>query len=182
VAGVAGNTAPDVPPPDPDDSWRLAPPIARTASIAPTLPVSRTGDGFAMSWLRPGGPVRAGQEVDLRFAVRGPGGRPAALEPYMGMLGHAAIRRDALGEGQVFVHLHPVGSFSMASQQAFEKKIGGTAPMDHSAHLGHSQGHHPAPSLVSFPYEFPRPGRYRIWVQVKSGGRVLTGVFDTEVG
>ena len=36
-------------------------------------------------------------------------------------------------------------------------------------------------SVLSFPYEFPQPGRYRLWVQVKSGGQVRTGVFDAEV-
>lgn len=167
------------PPPDPDDSWRASAPVARAAGPA----VSPLGGGFEMSWRKGPEPLAAGRELDLRFEVRGPGGRPAALEPYMGMLSHAVITRD---DGEVFVHLHPVGSFSMASKEAFEKRLApaaapsaSSAPaMDHGAHVAHAAH---GPSVVSFPYEFPRPGRYRIWVQVKSGGKVMTGVFDAEV-
>ena len=171
-AGSAGSGG------DPDDSFRLAPPLGKMSAVESPL-----GSGGAMVWERGAEPLRAGREADLRFTVRDAAGSPAPLEPYMGMLSHAAIRRD---DGSVFVHLHPVGSFSMASQEVFERDPalaaaaapGGMAGMDHSAH-----GRHHAPvSSVSFPYEFPKPGRYRIWVQVRTGGTVKTGVFDAEVG
>ncbi|HWM92752.1 MAG TPA: hypothetical protein VN493_18455 [Thermoanaerobaculia bacterium] len=148
-------------PSDPDDSWHLA--TGRPGSLE---------GGGEMVWVRDG-PLVAGRETDLRFEVRGPGGDPVPLDPYMGMMGHAVITRP---DGEVFVHLHPVGSFSMAAQQAFERKMGSAA-----SHAGMSHAGHHASSAVSFPYEFPRPGRYRVWVQVRSGERVLTGAFDAEV-
>jgi hypothetical protein len=148
----------EAPPSDPDDSWYVA------------------KGGGSLVWHRQ--PLKAGREADLRFELRGPDGRPLPIEPYMGMQGHAVITRE---DGAVFVHLHPMGSINMAAQQLFEQKDGmGMARMDHSAHTPHTP-HGTASNTVSFPYEFPRPGRYRIWVQVKSGGQVRTGVFDAEV-
>jgi hypothetical protein len=45
-------------------------------------------------------------------------------------------------------------------------------------HAMHSSG---LPPEVSFPYGFPRPGQYRIFVQVKRAGKVETGIFDARV-
>ena len=157
--------------PDPDDSWRQASPIAKASGPAE----SPLEGGGTMLWHRE--PLAANRETTLRFEVRGADGGPVYLEPYMGMLSHAVVTRD---DGKVFVHLHPMGSINMAAQQVFTRTAGAAAAaMDHSAHSRHAG--HGAPSVVSFPYEFPEPGRYRLWVQVKSGGRVETGVFDAEV-
>lgn len=149
-----------------------------------------------MVWERTG-PLQANREVSLSFAVSDARGSPLALEPYMGMLGHAAVRRD---DGAVFAHLHPIGTVSMASMEVFARRdahAAAAAPgaeppavapsgsgIDHTAHAmhaGHVMDPGGAANAVSFPYEFPQPGRYRLWVQVKSAGRVLTGVFDIEV-
>jgi hypothetical protein len=178
--------------PDPDDSMRLAQPVAwRPPNEASVSPLD---GGLTMTWLHPVAQRPAtGRDAQLRFAVRSAEGRPVQLEPYMGMLGHAIVCRD---DGKVFVHLHPQGTISMSAQAllaaranlldakaSFPTAARGAAPsMEIMA--GHSMPSLAAPDAsgeVSFPYEFPQPGRYRIWVQVKSAGQVLTGVFDVDV-
>ena len=37
------------------------------------------------------------------------------------------------------------------------------------------------PGRFSFPFAFPKPGRYRMWVQVKKGGRVHTADYEVNV-
>jgi hypothetical protein len=165
--GVQG-VAPDI---DPDDSLRITEPLGRAATAGPKLALLE--DGGSMLWHQE--PLRARREVTLRFEVRGADGEPAALEPYMGMLSHAVISRD---DGRVFVHLHPMGTVSMAAQQVFERREGGAGGHPMAGMKMESA----RPGTLSFPYEFPQPGRYRLWVQVKIGGKVQTAVFDAEVG
>jgi hypothetical protein len=152
--------------PDPDDTaGECAPLPGPTSSGAAEADL---GDGFRME--RVGGPLRAGAEADLAFAVHGPPGHDPVLEPYMGMQGHALVRRD---DGTVFIHLHPFGTVSMAAQEVFARRLSpAAAPHQHAA---------AAVPVVTFPYEFPRPGRYRAWVQVRVEGRIRTGVFDLVV-
>ena len=77
----------------------------------------------------------------------------------------------------------------MAAQSYFETKLvnetkseslasSTDAPQDHMMHHHHSAS---ASSWVYLPYEFPEPGNYRIWVQFKINGRILTAVFDATV-
>jgi len=181
-----GTVAGATPLPDPDDSWWVSEPLGGSPGVGGPQ-VSRLAQGGTMLWRQE--PLTANQETTLHFEVRGADGQPVPLEPYMGMQAHAAINRD---DGSVFVHLHPMGTLNMAAQQVFMNMAvsgpGGQPAMDHSAHAGMAGMagmDHSAPqtggSVVSFPYEFPQPGRYRIWVQVKSAGQVLTGVFVASV-
>jgi hypothetical protein len=111
--------------------------------------------------------LRAGVAQSLRFHVANPDGTPATdLEPYMGMAGHAAILRTDLS---VFAHLHPSGSVAMPALMLAQ------AP-----HEMYAEGVH-LPPAVSFPYAFPQPGSYRIFVQIKRAGRIETGAFDVAI-
>ena len=167
---------------DPDDSWWEA----GQFSPAGLRLFSKLADGSALTWFRDTTPLVVGQDQELRFAVTGPDAKPTVLEPYMGMPSHAVIVRD---DGAVFVHLHPAGTITMASQLVYALRQPGDTVrgrlgqrITESERTGHVMT--PAfgdPGIVSFPYAFPQPGRYHLWVQVKRRGRILTGSFNAKV-
>jgi hypothetical protein len=124
-------------------------------------------DGYSMVWDRPQD-LSANTAYAFRFRLLDPAGQPAAdTRPYLGMAGHAAFVKT---DGTVFAHTHPEGS---ASMQAMMLANGGSGEMDMSTQ--------PVAPVVEFPYGFPSPGRYRIFIQMKHADTVETGVFDAEV-
>jgi hypothetical protein len=169
---------------DPDDSWASFAtdkvPVATTPAAVYRLP-----DGTQVTWHSPKA-LRVKQDASLKFEVTDSNGEPVALEPYMGMLCHAAVLRS---DGSIFAHLHPAGNFSMAAQSFFETKLANETKSDSvgpssnatSDHMMHHHHSGPATCSVYLPYEFPEPGNYRIWVQFKINGRILTAVFDASV-
>jgi hypothetical protein len=144
-------------------------------------------DGYTMTWKRPDTLV-AKSPYDFTFELLDPNDQPASdMALYMGMPGHAAFVKT---DGSVFAHIHPSGSASMAAlmiAQSQNDQIQGTSPsqemksldMKSMPGMGMNQG--APPGTVSFPYGFPSAGTYRIFVQMKHGNMIETGVFDATV-
>lgn len=166
-------------------------------------------DGSSIIWEeKPNQKLMAGKVYDLKFSVLAPDGKPAELQTYLGMMGHAAVIKD---DASVYIHLHPNGTYSSTAVQVLQKRIDETSnkrPNLNNAkkfrdsvdnilaklqsmteaerdkllmgNMKHEiDGHHGG--QITFPYVFPKAGHYRVWLQVKREGKILTGVFDANV-
>jgi hypothetical protein len=203
----------------PDDAWLVSAPVMPNVSNKPVTVCGVTGTGFKLPggltavWEHDAGrPVKAKQFFSLKFDIIGADGKPASLQPYMGMLGHAIVVKD---DGLVYAHLHPIGSFAMASQQQVDKRMQDNKTLishmpdpklfkdsidrliahidsmtedERNAYLAAEMGKKMDMgmdkmnmSVVQFPYNFPVAGRYRVWVEVKVNGKILTADFDVNV-
>ncbi|QRR00079.1 hypothetical protein [Dyadobacter sandarakinus] len=81
-------------------------------------------DGSYVVWEGQGNEaLEAGKPYQLKFAIFNPDGSACLPEPYLGMLGHAAVVRT---DGSVYIHLHPAGSFPMAAGQLFKNRLADT--------------------------------------------------------
>jgi len=137
-----------------------------SSAVNTTTAEFKLPDGYRMQFL-PTGPLVAKHAQLFRFElVDGRGNAPQDMKLYMGMLGHAAFVKT---DGSVFAHIHPNGSVSMAAlmMAGTPHVMGGMDTM--------------LPNTVQFPYGFPSSGHYRIFVQMKHGATIETGVFDAFV-
>jgi hypothetical protein len=140
--------------------------------------VSELPEGYRMIWEGGGATIHARRPYLFRFRLEDAAGRaPGDMQLYMGMAGHAAfVSTDA----NVFAHVHPSGSVPMAALGLAQgSPQASSSPAN--PHAGHMMMAGGLPAEVSFPYGFPKPGTYRIFVQMKRGGQVLTGAFTTKV-
>jgi len=172
-----------------DDARGVAAPVAELIPAA-AHPASGIGvrifslpDGYTMVWKSPG-PIVARAPQNLEFELLDRNSRPATDEAlYMGMPGHAAIVKT---DGNVFAHIHPNGSMSMAAFMMANPQVSmpGNPAADRNAGMniaGMPMTQANLQAVVGFPYGFPSPGRYRIFVQMKHSQTIETGVFDVDV-
>jgi hypothetical protein len=165
-----------------DDSEANAAPFTQNAPDNATAPLS---NGARMVWERGPGPLTSNRLLWFRFRVEDSSGKPVAdLEPYMGMALHAVFVSSDMS---VFAHVHPDGSVPMAALTLADASFGAKANQASMAGMSmampasSSMSHSPRPAELSFPYGFPKPGVYRIFVQVKRRGAIETAVFDANV-
>ena len=162
-----------------DDAGGAGPPISHANFNRTT---AQLPDGSRMVWEREPGPLHARRATFFRFRLEDADGKPARdVELYMGMPGHAAF---VAVDRSVFAHVHPSGSVPMASLSLTQNAGDGgaaMAAMPGMSCMADTSMMQALPPVVSLPYGFTKPGDYRIYVQMKRGGKVETGVFDARV-
>jgi hypothetical protein len=220
VAFTAGDVAP-VKLPDDDTYFQTNPIFTNAITVGADAILcgkpgvkAMTSDGSSIVWEQSATePLEAGALYSLKFHAQDSAGNSLNLQPYLGMMGHAVVMKD---DGSVYIHLHPVGSYSTASQQTMITRMQENGHVDISkfakpqafadsidqyiqrleslpeeernnmlmASMPHdetSDPDHPDHAIVTFPYSFPSPGNYRIWIQMKHQGRILNSAFDAVV-
>jgi hypothetical protein len=156
-----------------DDAEGMAEPVSAGEARAGAARF-KLQDGYTMVWMNPG-VIPAKSPKDFQFALVDPEGKiPRDMALYMGMQGHAAFIKT---DGSTFAHIHPTGTVAMAAFMMANppEQVKG---MDMPGMPGMAMKAEAIPNMVGFPYGFPTAGTYRIFVQMKHGNTVETGVFN----
>jgi hypothetical protein len=117
---------------DTDDTYYITDPLIQSSEEAympggdivvcgsPGKKTALPDGSFVTLELPKEGNFNQGRLYHLTLAFQDEAGNPAILDPYLGMMGHAVVFKE---DGSVYIHLHPVGSFSMASQEVMEARF-----------------------------------------------------------
>ncbi|GAA4092431.1 hypothetical protein GCM10022392_13300 [Mucilaginibacter panaciglaebae] len=160
---------------------------------------------------KPGLQLRTNELTQLNFEILAPNGQPAKLEPYMGMPAHAVILKDdgsvyihlhpagsySMGSQKALldrIAFHkPLDSYLPKPKEfadSIDRFVAHLNAMNEADRTKLLMAGMPAMSStkmggmqhqVSFPYTFPQPGKYRIWIQAKRNGQIINSAFDAEV-
>jgi hypothetical protein len=173
-----------------DDAEGSAEPLKWNGDGVQTRSSYKLPDGYTMVWKKPA-KLTAKAPEEFTFTLLDPNGQPPKdMALYMGMPGHAAFVKT---DGTVFAHIHPAGSASMAammmaqaqnqaeSSQPAQSTASQASASDMAGMPGMNMSQLSLPNVVGFPYGFPSAGPYRIFIQMKHGSTVETGVFDADV-
>ncbi len=167
-------------------------------------------DGSYAVWAgRPDQALEAGRAYNLDFEIYNPDGSACLPEPYLGIMGHLvvvksdgsvynhlhpsgtfpAVTERLLKNGMAHTkltgtafrdsvdqHLALLKGKSVLEREEFLMTEMGMYDLGENGMVGMDHG-----SLISFPFTFPKEGRYRIFLQVKRNEKVMTGAFDVKV-
>ena len=170
-----------IPKTDPDNSWMSA--NSQTDFDKSEFVFS---DNSKMKWDNFESKINPGF-VDFNFHLVDENNHPLPLQAYIEMGGHGIIFKK---DGTQFIHIHPTGNFSMASQEVlYELKEGVEInPQELFCTFGFRnedgklvQNLNEDGRVTFPPFEFRESGEYRIWIQVKTSGNVKTATFDLNV-
>ena len=125
------------------------------ARLVPDKTLRRTAGSLTVTLELPAGGLVAGREEKLLYHIAdAKSGAPVTdVEPYLGAYGHALVMSE---DTLHYVHAHPVEQLPEGAV-----KPGGGPDLTFEALL-------------------PKPGRYRIWTQIKRAGVVATLAFTVE--
>lgn len=102
--------------------------------------------------------LKTGRDYRLELDISDAGGKPVELETVMGAKGHM-VAFDQAAKG--FAHMHPVDSVFSARTAGLGGGAGGGG--------------------LSFLFNVPNPGWYRVFAQIQVGGKAVFGRFDLKV-
>lgn len=134
----------------------------RPRPIPPFNPVVNVGGHRIQIHGRPN--LRAIQAAFLTVTVSDANGRPARFMPWFGALAHAIFFRTG---SLAYFHTHVCGANTPACAGTF----GATRISGHSS----------TPGRLSVGVLLPQPGTWRLFLQCKVGGKILTAPFTLRV-